>query len=204
EQHAAECGECSRALAAVRRTDRQLMALFADVRPGPTFEDRLIRTLRRPQQPVRRRFVSGPWIKAVLATAAVALMATVGAVVTMAPEHKYHLKINDKQQGLGMADGDMPMAERVDKALPLPDGRVPLGGMPKLPAGGSYLNLPRQSGGSSASGSGKGQEKGNDGGKVQFAPVTGMGVESKRKEESFKEVGNTNQVPGVPPPPPEE
>ena len=35
ERHLAECPECSRAVAAARGTDRQLMALFQNVRPSP-------------------------------------------------------------------------------------------------------------------------------------------------------------------------
>src|SRR4051794_41031536 len=46
ERHAAECAECAALLDEARTLDRGLGALFAAGRPGPTLEDRLIRTLR--------------------------------------------------------------------------------------------------------------------------------------------------------------
>ncbi len=81
EQHAADCADCGRALADARRADRQMMTLFAAVRPSPALEDRLIRTLREPRK-AKRRGVPALWIKATLAIAAVALLAVIGAGVT--------------------------------------------------------------------------------------------------------------------------
>ena len=81
ERHAAECADCSRALAGARRADRQFMTLFADVRPGPMFEDRLIRTMRKPRERARRP-ISPMWIKVPLAMAALAMLAVLGAGIT--------------------------------------------------------------------------------------------------------------------------
>ena len=81
ERHAGECADCSRALADAYVADGQLMALFADVRPGPMLEDHMIRTLRKSRRPARRR-ISTVWIKASLAVAALALLAVLGAGIT--------------------------------------------------------------------------------------------------------------------------
>src|SRR5262249_30645306 len=41
ERHAGRCAECARALDGARSVDRELTALFADVRPGPELEDEM-------------------------------------------------------------------------------------------------------------------------------------------------------------------
>jgi hypothetical protein len=82
QDHLAECPECARAAAAAQSADRMLMSLFADVRPGPTLEDRMIRTLRQPRPTVRRLAVPLS-IKVVLAAAAVVMIAVVGATMSL-------------------------------------------------------------------------------------------------------------------------
>src|SRR5438874_13641071 len=44
--HARDCPDCAAAVAAARRLDRGLGALFADVRPDPGLEDRAVRSTR--------------------------------------------------------------------------------------------------------------------------------------------------------------
>jgi hypothetical protein len=83
ERHLAECFDCTSALENARAADRRLLALFQGVQPGPALEDRLIRSLR--QGVTRKRVLpgmSGPWVKVVLATAAAALLAVVGAGIS--------------------------------------------------------------------------------------------------------------------------
>jgi hypothetical protein len=46
EEHAAACAECAAALRSARSLDDGLDGLFADRRPGPALEDRMIRSLR--------------------------------------------------------------------------------------------------------------------------------------------------------------
>jgi hypothetical protein len=81
EGHAAECDECTSSLTDAQGADMYLMTLFADDRPGPALEDRLIRKLRKPRQTARRA-LSTMWVKASLAIAAVALLAVLGAGIT--------------------------------------------------------------------------------------------------------------------------
>ena len=46
ELHVRDCPDCAAALAAAKRLDRDLGALFAGVRPGVALEDRAVVTLR--------------------------------------------------------------------------------------------------------------------------------------------------------------
>src|SRR6516164_6198551 len=46
EGHARDCSGCAAAVAAARRIDRGLGALFADVRPDAALEDRAVRSTR--------------------------------------------------------------------------------------------------------------------------------------------------------------
>ena len=88
ERHLADCFDCTSALENARAADRRLLALFKGVQPGPALEDRLIRSLR--QGAARKRVspgFSGPWVKVVLATAAAALLAVVGAGISMVIEN---------------------------------------------------------------------------------------------------------------------
>jgi hypothetical protein len=78
ERHVADCPDCARALDAARAADRRLLAVFAEVRPGPALEDQLIRTLRQAVAPRPSRRWSG-WGRVVLATAAAAVIAVCGA-----------------------------------------------------------------------------------------------------------------------------
>jgi hypothetical protein len=78
ERHAAGCAECERALAEARSVDRELTALFADVRPGRALEEEAIRRLRQePALPSWRRLSRK--VKAVLAVATAVLLAAAGA-----------------------------------------------------------------------------------------------------------------------------
>jgi hypothetical protein len=80
ERHAAECASCAQAWAEGRDLDHTLAALFADVRPKPELEDRMIQSLRQGRSravsryPFRVRMGIG-------ATAAAVLLAGVGTVV---------------------------------------------------------------------------------------------------------------------------
>jgi phosphopantetheinyl transferase len=81
QAHVNECSECARAVDTARTADRDLMALFRDVRPGPALEERMVRTLR--QTAVRQGSLNAKWVKVVLATAAGALIAVCGAAISM-------------------------------------------------------------------------------------------------------------------------
>lgn len=86
ERHLVECFDCTSALEGARAADRRLLALFHDVQPGPALEDRMIRSLRQSaaggRGPRIMRFRSG-WARMVLATAAAALFAVVGAGISV-------------------------------------------------------------------------------------------------------------------------
>src|SRR5437764_2341357 len=79
EQHLAGCFDCTSALEATRAADWQLMSLFADIRPGPALEDRMVRSLA---YTAARKFAPPMWVKAVLATAALVPIAVGGAVIS--------------------------------------------------------------------------------------------------------------------------
>src|SRR5438067_12611789 len=85
ERHLVECFDCTSALEGARGADRRLLTLFRDVQPGPALEDRMIRSLRQSAALTRgprvMRFRSG-WVKVVMATAAAALLAVVGAGIS--------------------------------------------------------------------------------------------------------------------------
>ncbi len=85
ERHLAECPECSRAADAAQAADQHLLDLFATARPGATLEDRMIRSLRQTASRARPfRWTGG--MRAVLAVAAAALLAVVGAGVAAVME----------------------------------------------------------------------------------------------------------------------
>jgi Domain of unknown function (DUF4349)/Putative zinc-finger len=83
DAHSRQCPDCAAALSAARGMDRNLQALFADVRPGLELEDEAVRSTRtfRP-----RRFTYTSWVPR-LAAAAVILVglgligAMAGAIV---------------------------------------------------------------------------------------------------------------------------
>jgi hypothetical protein len=59
DAHVAECPACAADLAAARAVDVRLVGLFAAARPGPAFEDRLVRSLGSGD--ARRPVVRGKW-----------------------------------------------------------------------------------------------------------------------------------------------
>src|ERR1700736_4476478 len=72
ETHIAGCPACATALEDARAVDQRLSALFADARPRPGLEDRMIRRLRVPPAKVRRSF--SLLIRVVVVAAAVVLV----------------------------------------------------------------------------------------------------------------------------------
>ncbi len=86
DAHVAACPPCTTALADARRTDAALAGLFAAVRPGPTLEDRLLKSLREtPKAEPRGQFVwkLGGWKKKLAAgLAATLVLGTTGAVMS--------------------------------------------------------------------------------------------------------------------------
>jgi hypothetical protein len=86
ESHAAECARCAKALDESRTVDRTMNALFADVRPEPGLEDRIIQALRAAPEPARpmlsRVRAGSTWFKLAIAVAAAVLMGILGTVVT--------------------------------------------------------------------------------------------------------------------------
>jgi hypothetical protein len=121
ERHVAECADCGRALDAARNADDRLLSLFATVRPGPTLEDRMIRTFRREQQPMRRQFTPRISPRAVLAAAAVALIAVGGAAITLLVDQEPFAAFATETPRMGMH-----MQDAREKVAFSPDGRVPL------------------------------------------------------------------------------
>jgi hypothetical protein len=79
EKHAASCGDCRRAIDEARAVDDKLDTLFADVRPNPALEDRLIQALR--ETPIRPRYRLSRRGRIFVAAAAALLLAVVGAGV---------------------------------------------------------------------------------------------------------------------------
>jgi len=78
EAHARECLACADAVGRARSLDRGLSVLFADVRPGPGLEDRVVFRLRTTH---RRPLLAG-WVKRTMAAAAaIVILGTVGALV---------------------------------------------------------------------------------------------------------------------------
>jgi hypothetical protein len=77
EGHAAECPECAAALDQARALDQKLDVLFADRRPGPALEDRMIRSLREESA---RAVLRGRWFrKLAFGAAAAAVLGATGA-----------------------------------------------------------------------------------------------------------------------------
>ncbi len=79
ERHTAECAECAAALALVRAVDTDLTNLFAETRPNPTLEDRVVQTLRA-QPPQTFRLPIPAWFA--VAAAALVLIGFTGAVAS--------------------------------------------------------------------------------------------------------------------------
>jgi glycine cleavage system regulatory protein len=77
EQHVASCDECSRARDEVRAIDKKLEHLFADARPEPGLEDRVIRAIRT----VRPRRTLPFYGQLALGAAAVVLFGLLGTLV---------------------------------------------------------------------------------------------------------------------------
>src|SRR3954470_3729171 len=78
ERHARGCPDCAAAVAAARRIDRGLVALFADVRPDPGLEDRVVRSTRAAR---RRRLAFSGWLPRVAVAALILLaLGTFGAM----------------------------------------------------------------------------------------------------------------------------
>src|SRR5438128_2220438 len=78
QQHTAVCASCAQALEEASRVDGTLEALFAEVRPDPALEDRMIHALRA--VPVWRNWPTLPWIAT--GAAAVVLLGVLGAGVS--------------------------------------------------------------------------------------------------------------------------
>jgi hypothetical protein len=102
DRHLAECADCARATEAARAVDRRFMTVFAPVRPGPALEDRMVRSLRSSGTPIRFRF-SSKWLKVVLATAAAAAIAIVGAGVSTLIEGGSTLLVTDSADSMNLA-----------------------------------------------------------------------------------------------------
>ncbi len=79
ERHTAECAECAAALAHVRAVDTDLTNLFAETRPNPTLEDRVVQTLRA-QPPQTFRLPVPAWFA--VAAAALVSIGFTGAVAS--------------------------------------------------------------------------------------------------------------------------
>lgn len=90
EAHIAACAICTTTLAGARHTDAALSSLFAPVRPGPTLEDRLLKSLRgTPKAEPRGQFVwkLGGWKKKLaIGLAASLVLGATGAVVSQLDE----------------------------------------------------------------------------------------------------------------------
>jgi glycine cleavage system regulatory protein len=87
EQHAAACEACARALAEARNIDANLEALFANARPNPGLEDRLIQALR--QAPPRRSLRFPAYARWAVAAAAVVLLGCLGTFVSHTLQQGY-------------------------------------------------------------------------------------------------------------------
>src|SRR5262245_10920290 len=70
DAHVGQCPDCAAALSAARGVDRNLQALFTDVRPGWELEDETVRSTRTFRA---RRFAFTSWVPR-LAAAAVILV----------------------------------------------------------------------------------------------------------------------------------
>src|SRR5262249_17119097 len=77
ERHAANCKDCACALSDWAGFDRSLDGLFAEVRPEPGWESRLLQGLRTAPPPRRLRWTRGFSIAAALA--ALVLLGVIGA-----------------------------------------------------------------------------------------------------------------------------
>ncbi len=79
EQHLNECAECAATLAHLRALDTEMTNLFAETRPNPTLEDRVVQTLRA-QPPQTFRLPVPAWFA--IAAAALVLIGFTGAVAS--------------------------------------------------------------------------------------------------------------------------
>src|SRR2546430_16877737 len=77
QQHIAACEPCALALEKARGIDQTLEALFADVRPDPALEDRMVRALRT--RPLRSIWHTPVSRRALIGVAAVLLLGVLGA-----------------------------------------------------------------------------------------------------------------------------
>lgn len=91
DAHVASCLPCTTALAEARRTDTALSSLFAIVHPGPTLEDRLLRSLRETPKPEPRGQIVwklGGWKKKLAwGLAASLVLGTTGAMMSRLAEY---------------------------------------------------------------------------------------------------------------------
>src|SRR5262245_14416855 len=101
DAHARQCPDCAAALSAARGMDRNLQALFADVRPGWELENETVRSTRTIR---RRRFTFASWVPR-LAAAAVILVG-LGLIGSMA--------------GSIVNDGQLPMPGIAMRSPPNP------------------------------------------------------------------------------------
>src|SRR5688500_5886288 len=82
DAHLAACAACAAEFADMQRREADLAALFADARPAPGFEDRLIRNLRQTKPP--RTWVHPLVRRAAVGVAAPLVPDSAGHVVTPA------------------------------------------------------------------------------------------------------------------------
>ena len=84
EDHVAGCADCAFALDEVKLLDHNLETLFADARPSPGLEDRMIEELRR--TPRRLPVLQSPYVRGLMGAAAVLTFGVVGAGATFVAE----------------------------------------------------------------------------------------------------------------------
>src|SRR5437588_12913002 len=73
EEHVDQCVDCAGTLESTRSADERLMTLFADVRPGPAFEHRMVRALSLTA--LRTFATPARGVKGIMAAAAAVLVA---------------------------------------------------------------------------------------------------------------------------------
>lgn len=82
DAHLAACATCAAEFAEMKQREADLVALFADAKPSPGFEDRLIRSLRETKPP--RTWIHPMVRRAATGVAAALLLASAGYVVSAA------------------------------------------------------------------------------------------------------------------------
>jgi hypothetical protein len=113
ENHTAECGICAQVLAEARRLDQTMETLFAEVRPGPALEDRMVRSLRGVPRPRRPRLA---WIARLAASvAAVVVLALVGMLMNhlIGQGQLPILAFGDAERARSLAQNDLKQLELV-------------------------------------------------------------------------------------------